>query len=62
MTMRPLILTTLAFVCLATTSTSHQARTPAPAMLETTQMFLDTLSPVQLAQTTMPFDTAERYN
>ena len=62
MTMRPLILTTLAFVCLATTSTSHQARTSAPAMLETTQMFLDTLSPVQLAQTSMPFDSAERYH
>ena len=62
MTMRTLIMTTLAFVCLATTSTSHQAQAPAPAMLEATQMFLDTLDPVQLAQSTMPFDAAERYN
>ena len=62
MTMRTLMLTTLTFVWLGTASTSHPAQTPAPAMLHATQMFLDTLSPVQVAQTTMPFDATERYN
>ena len=62
MTMRTLMLTTLTFVWLGTTSTSHPAQTPAPAMLHATLSFLDTLSPVQVAQTTMPFDASERYN
>ena len=46
----------------ATLSTSFQAQMPAPAMLQAAQDFLETLGPAELAQTTMPFDTDERYN
>ena len=46
----------------ATLSTSYQAQMPAPAMLQAAQDFLETLGPAELAQTTMPFDTDERYN
>jgi hypothetical protein len=52
----------IGFTALSTPSTSYEAQTPAPAMLHAAQAFLGTLSPVELAQTTMPFDTDERYN
>ena len=56
------LIVAIGFMVLSTPSTSYEAQTPAPAMLHAAQAFLSTLSPVEFAQATMPFDTDERYN
>ena len=62
MTVRAVFLTIFALVSLGASSTTPPVQAPETEMLGIAQKFLDTLSPEQAAQATIPFNSAERYN
>ena len=62
MTVRAVFLTIFALVSLGASSTTPPVQAPESEMLGIAQKFLDTLSPEQAAQATIPFNSAERYN